>query len=89
MTLTKAERDRLRGLLAKATPGPWRMWDSYTQASGITATKWVGSDDAEVFRAGVPNVDIEGKHEDFELMVAAVNALPDLLDDLDEADRKG
>lgn len=85
--LTKAERERLRALLAIATPRPWEWWTScsFTRLSSQATGK-----DGDVlrgakYRDGVCG--IEGSKEDMALIVVAVNALPALLDALDEAER--
>jgi hypothetical protein len=64
--------DELRRLLAEATPGPWRTFDMPWGTTGGTATAIKGRDDEQVCLA-VPT--------DAALIVAAVNALPGLLDE--------
>ena len=72
----------LRRLLDAATPGPWR--DEMMQGDGVTLTAIV---------AGKPNPDdlrVVGStlaHNDARVLVAAVNALPALLDAAAERDR--
>ena len=72
----------LRRLLDAATPGPWR--DEMMQGDGVTLTAIV---------AGKPNPDdlrVVGStlaHNDARALIAAVNALPALLDAAAERDR--
>ena len=72
----------LRRLLDAATPGPWR--DEMMQGDGVTLTAIV---------AGKPNPDdlrVVGStlaHNDARVLIAAVNALPALLDAAAERDR--
>ena len=72
----------LRWLLDAATPGPWR--DEMMQGDGVTLTAIV---------AGKPNPDdlrVVGStlaHNDARVLIAAVNALPALLDAAAERDR--
>ena len=71
----------LRRLLDAATPGPWR--DEMMQGDGVTLTAIV---------AGKPNPDdlrVIGStlaHNDARVLIAAVNALPALLDAAAERD---
>ena len=71
----------LRRLLDAATPGPWR--DEMMQGDGVTLTAIV---------AGRPNPDdlrVIGStlaHNDARVLIAAVNALPALLDAAAERD---
>ena len=72
----------LRRLLDAATPGPWR--DEMMQGQGLTLTAII---------AGRPNPDdlrVIGStlaHNDARVLIAAVNALPALLDAAAERDR--
>ena len=72
----------LRRLLDAATPGPWR--DEMMQGKGVTLTAII---------AGRPNPDdlrVIGStlaHNDARVLIAAVNALPALLDAAAERDR--
>ena len=72
----------LRRLLGAATPGPWR--DEMMQGKGVTLTAII---------AGRPNPDdlrVIGStlaHNDARVLIAAVNALPALLDAAAERDR--
>ena len=72
----------LRRLLDAATPGPWR--DEMMQGQGLTLTAII---------AGKPNPDdlrVIGStlaHNDARVLIAAVNALPALLDAAAERDR--
>lgn len=85
MKTTKAQRERLAAMWAKATPRPWSWW---TSCSYNRLTSDATLQDGGVLR-GVTYKDgqtgIEGPVDDMALIVAAVNALPALLDDLDEA----
>ena len=71
----------LRRLLDAATPGPWR--DEMMQGKGVTLTAII---------AGRPNPDdlrVIGStlaHNDARVLIAAVNALPALLDAAAERD---
>jgi hypothetical protein len=56
--------ERLRGLLEKGTPGPWRVLGE-THQIGAAYDWWVGP---------------PARETDADLIVAAVNALPALLD---------
>lgn len=70
---------RLRGLLARATPGPWREADD----------GWIDADsDMVAYGSDNPrSVAINyGADANAALIVAAVNALPELLDAADERD---
>ena len=72
----------LRRLLDASTPGPWR--DEMMQGKGVTLTAII---------AGRPNPDdlrVIGStlaHNDARVLIAAVNALPALLDAAAERDR--
>ena len=74
-----SEIERLRGLLAEGTPGPWRArkWASPRMVEVIAATKppivpWSGFDDSGRTKT---------EHDaNAALVAAAVNALPALLD---------
>lgn len=80
--LTPEMQAELRRLLDAATPGPWR--DEMMQGQGLTLTAII---------AGKPNPDdlrVIGStlaHNDARAIVAAVNALPALLDAAAERDR--
>ena len=80
--LTPEMQAELRRLLDAATPGPWR--DEMMQGDGVTLTAIV---------AGKPNPDdlrVVGStlaHNDARVLIAAVNALPALLDAAAERDR--
>lgn len=78
--------DELRGLLAEATPGPWRRGSSCVYGPGVSNTiaslatcdvrseKWqFQADDAAYERQ------IDSQRANAQLIVAAVNALPSLL----------
>ena len=80
--LTPETLAELRRLLDAATPGPWR--DEMMQGKGVTLTAII---------AGKPNPDdlrVIGStlaHNDARVLIAAVNALPALLDAAAERDR--
>ena len=80
--LTPEKLAELRRLLDAATPGPWR--DEMMQGKGVTLTAII---------AGRPNPDdlrVIGStlaHNDARVLIAAVNALPALLDAAAERDR--
>ena len=80
--LTPEKLAELRWLLDAATPGPWR--DEMMQGKGVTLTAII---------AGRPNPDdlrVIGStlaHNDARVLIAAVNALPALLDAAAERDR--
>ena len=79
--LTPETLAELRRLLDAATPGPWR--DEMMQGKGVTLTAII---------AGRPNPDdlrVIGStlaHNDARVLIAAVNALPALLDAAAERD---
>ena len=79
--LTPETLAELRRLLDAATPGPWR--DEMMQGQGVTLTAII---------AGKPNPDdlrVIGStlaHNDARVLIAAVNALPALLDAAAERD---
>ena len=79
--LTPEIQAELRRLLDAATPGPWR--DEMMQGKGVTLTAII---------AGRPNPDdlrVIGStlaHNDARVLIAAVNALPALLDAAAERD---
>ena len=79
--LTPETLAELRRLLDAATPGPWR--DEMMQGKGVTLTAII---------AGKPNPDdlrVVGStlaHNDARILIAAVNALPALLDAAAERD---
>ena len=80
--VTPEMQAELRRLLDAATPGPWR--DEMMQGKGVTLTAII---------AGRPNPDdlrVIGStlaHNDARVLIAAVNALPALLDAAAERDR--
>ena len=80
--LTPEMLAELRRLLDASTPGPWR--DEMMQGKGVTLTAII---------AGRPNPDdlrVIGStlaHNDARVLIAAVNALPALLDAAAERDR--
>ena len=89
--MTPEARERLRKLLAEATPGEW--------ASEFTGgTLWIGTSKG-AFKLGalIASIDFDetytarakaARNANAALIVAAVNALPELLDALDEADAR-
>lgn len=70
--------DTLRALLSQATPGPWRQ--DPAQLWGLVQGPTVTGVVAHMSRAG----DKDGQSYDASLIAAAVNALPGLLDDVEE-----
>jgi hypothetical protein len=83
---------RLRELLAKATPGPWGMYNGYGPCEdGLTRCASIGRMEGHretVMVSPFDSADLAAKHEDFELIASAVNALPALLDRLEAAERR-
>jgi hypothetical protein len=83
---------RLRELLAKATPGPWGMYNGYGPCKdGLTRCASIGRMEGHretVLVSPLDSADLAAKHEDFELIASAVNALPALLDRLEAAERE-
>ena len=77
------DRTELRRLLEKATPGPWALYDGWLH-EGRAHVARIGN--AAGNGIGAPITDMAGEIADFELIVAAVNALPSLLDQLDAAE---
>jgi hypothetical protein len=86
-TDTEVKVAELRELLAKATPGPWEIFDG-------CSWRRIGNrdDDCAVLypynaKDGHPDLASRGAntHANLKLIVAAVNSLPELLDALDEA----
>ena len=75
----------LRALLAKATPGPWQHYDEVfrSQFSRRRVTEIQRSDYKAIIAwsgfDGLPDVTARKKNANAALIVAAVNALPDLL----------
>jgi hypothetical protein len=84
--------EKLRGLLERATPGPWRWEDRpkhgkaqvtyHTDVGGIVAgdahmVAWFGDSETYYPTDGTPP-----NEHDLALLLEAVNALPDLLDAL-------
>ena len=69
----------LEGLLKRATPGPWRWWtsNSYRRLSSDATGKDGDVLHGDTHRDGI--TDVVGREEDRDLIVAAVNALPDLV----------
>jgi hypothetical protein len=83
---------RLRELLAKATLEPWGMYNGYGPCEdGLTRCASIGRMEGHretVLVSPHDSADLAAKHEDFELIAAAVNALPALLDRLEAAERE-
>lgn len=76
----KAKRDELRALEAEILPGEWSTrWDGTLGRADVSRQGLR----IHIHRAGYGNVAPEGK-----FIAAARNALPDLLDDLNEAERE-
>jgi hypothetical protein len=70
--------ERLRELMAKATPGPWK-WD---QGAYRDATKWLINDSDYVILSCISERggdSVYPSNEDGELIVSAINHLPALL----------
>lgn len=76
------ETARLRGLLAEATPGPLEHREHDGQHAICGASLWVGEPEGMPATVG----DMARVAADFALHVAAVNALPSLLDRLEAAE---
>ena len=77
------DRTELRRLLDEATPGPWALYDGWLH-EGRAHVARIGN--AAGNGIGAPATDMAGEIADFELIAAAVNALPGLLDQLDAAE---
>jgi hypothetical protein len=84
------DTEKLRALLAAATPGPWRKWAQHestrcvwkdTLPPGSTCIESTGT----VFALGVAVAATPDDGPDAALIAAAVNALPELLDFVDQA----
>jgi hypothetical protein len=73
--------DELEAALAKATPGPWRVEVRGGQCGG-TDEWWSEHDVVCGGQAGFTVGDDESAEADAALIVAAVNALPDLIAEL-------
>ena len=79
-----SEVERLRALLAEATPGPWRTSVGRRGAAALAAER-PGLLLAEVFTHG--DYIFAERHQNADLIAAAVNALPALLDVAEAARR--
>lgn len=87
--MTPAEIQKLRELLAAATPGPWTAGDNDWEIDAVSFTEH--DDDCVEDCAGMHNGMIVecgrdydlGTKNDRDLIVAAINALPGLLDELE------
>ena len=77
------DRTELRRLLDEATPGPWALYDGWLH-EGRAYVARIGNAAGNGIWASA--IDMAGEVADFELIVAAVNALPSLLDQLDAAE---
>lgn len=80
------DTEKLRALLAAATPGPWRAgtvetWNVYADPNGDVMAPGLGRVVAQMNRH-YPH------SNDAALIAAAVNALPELLDALEAAEAK-
>lgn len=79
--MTQKQRDELRRLLAKATPGPWvYMGDAYAFEGAIVTSV----DGTRI--CDTPESD--DRPADMALIVTAVNSLPGLLGALEAAERR-
>lgn len=84
---------KLRELLAKATKGPWRCFDSIHGNSTIAIMKGdrpkVGRWKQIITWAGFDGTDVGKRYDrsNQELIVAAINVLPALLDRLETAEK--
>jgi hypothetical protein len=77
-TMTTKQIDDIKRLLAEATPGPWALHNETCVSSGDTMTAQTCDDEPE----NTPQAE-----QNAALIVAAVNALPDILADLEEVIR--
>lgn len=90
MTLDAAERQRLRELCEKATPGPWtrRETTGYSCGKINGSVGWnIWGSECVVFHLPVYGRDREGGSADSDLIAAARNALPAALDMIDALER--
>ena len=84
--MTEEQIREIEGLLARATPGPWTLGDEYPQTSvdrdwcSIDGQDWGAFARVAVRLDREPNAEGEANAA---LIVAAVNALPALLDERD------
>jgi hypothetical protein len=78
--MSDIDRDELRRLLAEATPGPW-----VAEVSGTTGPVVMDAQSVSAFDHVAKCPHYRGS-ADSELIAAAVNALPDLLDALEKAE---
>lgn len=81
MKTTQAQRDELRRLVKAATAGPWRFANSNSMRRIGTENR--DGDVLHGFRAGDGVSDVQISDADGEVIVAARNALDDLLDDIE------
>jgi len=87
--LTPERLAELRRLHEAATPGPWKLWNGWGPVAGTEymvvyrigpeGDEWVGI--IADYRYP-PSADLYAKREDAELVAAARNALPELLDEI-------
>lgn len=87
--IAKEERDKLRTLLAAGTAGKWRAERALaTSIHYATFIRKPGDEHGvQIHTPGQFDPSKEGRSPDADLIVAAVNALPNLLDALDEAEK--
>jgi len=83
----KHDIEEMRLLLKEATPGPWRWWTSNSHHRLSSDPSGKDGDVIHAYRAKDGLCVIAVKEADAALIVAAVNELPALLDEL-EALRK-
>jgi hypothetical protein len=76
--MTTKQIDDIKRLLAEATPGPWALHNETCVSSGDTMTAQTCDDEPE----NTPQAE-----QNAALIVAAVNSLPDLLADLEAAQK--
>lgn len=81
-TMTQAERDELRRLHAAASPGPWHAEPRYSNGCEV-CPRIVGQDRWIADVIGAPYLGHKDTHPNAAYIVAACNALPQLLADVE------
>ena len=85
MTTTPEKIDQLRRLLAEATPGPWYrtgpLDEDETGVAGGVRMGLLSEPDGD--EAKQTDLIDDPKESDYDLIVAAVNALPSMLTDIE------